>query len=35
MRGWLRVAAADVASDAELGAWVARGVAYAASLPAK
>ena len=30
MRGWLRVAA-----DAELEPWVARGVAYARSLPPK
>ena len=35
MRGWLRVAPEDVRSDAELGEWVARGTAYAASLPAK
>ena len=35
MQGWLRVAPEDVASDADLGAWVARGTAYAASLPAK
>lgn len=35
MRGWLRVAAADVASDAELAEWVERGKAYARSLPAK
>jgi len=35
MRGWLRVAAADVASDAELAGWVERGKAYARSLPAK
>jgi TfoX/Sxy family transcriptional regulator of competence genes len=35
MRGWLRVSAADVASDAELSAWVERGTAYARSLPAK
>src|SRR6188472_2769076 len=35
MRGWLRVAPEDVHSDAELGEWVARGTAYAASLPAK
>ena len=35
MQGWLRVAPEDVASDADLGAWVARGTAYAASLPGK
>ena len=35
MQGWLRVAAPDVATDAALGEWVARGTAYAASLPAK
>jgi hypothetical protein len=35
MQGWLRVTPEDVQSDAELGEWVARGTAYAASLPAK
>jgi TfoX/Sxy family transcriptional regulator of competence genes len=35
MRGWLRVSAEDVASDAELASWVERGTAYARSLPAK
>ena len=35
MKGWLRVAAADVASDEELETWVGRGVSYARSLPAK
>jgi TfoX-like protein len=35
MQGWLRVAPEDVQSEAELGEWVARGTAYAASLPAK
>ncbi|MFL6061006.1 MAG: TfoX/Sxy family protein [Marmoricola sp.] len=35
MDGWLRVDDADVADDEELGAWVARGVSYAGSLPAK
>jgi hypothetical protein len=35
MPGWLRVATGDVASDAALGEWVERGVAYARSLPAK
>ncbi|HET7171626.1 MAG TPA: TfoX/Sxy family protein [Gaiellales bacterium] len=35
MQGWLRVAPEDVETDAQLGDWVARGTAYAASLPAK
>jgi TfoX/Sxy family transcriptional regulator of competence genes len=35
MRGWLRLAPEAIGSDAELGEWVARGAAYAASLPAK
>jgi TfoX/Sxy family transcriptional regulator of competence genes len=35
MRGWVRVAASKVASDAELAGWVERGIAYARSLPAK
>jgi TfoX/Sxy family transcriptional regulator of competence genes len=35
MPGWLRVDSADVAGDAELRAWVERGVAYARSLPPK
>jgi TfoX/Sxy family transcriptional regulator of competence genes len=35
MRGWLRVAAEDVATEAQLAEWVARGKAYARSLPAK
>jgi hypothetical protein len=35
MPGWLRLASDDVASDATLGEWVERGVAYARSLPAK
>jgi TfoX/Sxy family transcriptional regulator of competence genes len=35
MRGWLRVAAADVAADDSLREWVARGASYAGSLPAK
>jgi TfoX/Sxy family transcriptional regulator of competence genes len=33
--GWLRVDTADVATDADLAAWVDRGTAYAASLPPK
>jgi TfoX/Sxy family transcriptional regulator of competence genes len=35
MAGWLRVDTADVATDADLAAWVDRGTAYAASLPPK
>lgn len=35
MRGWLRVDADDVRTDAELARWVERGTAYARSLPAK
>ena len=35
MEGWLRVDAEGVQSDEELQKWVARGVAYARSLPAK
>ncbi|HKN63256.1 MAG TPA: TfoX/Sxy family protein [Gaiellaceae bacterium] len=35
LAGWLRVAAAHVADDATLGAWVERGTAYAGSLPPK
>ena len=35
MAGWVRVAADDVATDAELGPWVERGVAFARSLPPK
>ena len=35
MRGWLRVAAADVETQAQLSAWVDRGASYARSLPAK
>ena len=35
MAGWLRVASADVADDAELATWVGRGVAFAATLPPK
>ena len=35
MRGWLRVAAQDVAGDGELAEWLERGTAYARSLPAK
>jgi hypothetical protein len=35
MRGWLRVASADVATDRELAEWVGRGTSYARSLPPK
>lgn len=35
MSGWLRVDAADLATDEELAAWVERGASYARSLPAK
>jgi TfoX/Sxy family transcriptional regulator of competence genes len=35
MTGWLRLASADVASRDELAGWVARGVAFARSLPPK
>jgi TfoX/Sxy family transcriptional regulator of competence genes len=35
MRGWLRVAATAVDAPDRLEQWVARGVSYARSLPAK
>ena len=35
MSGWLRVDAAAVRTPDQLEAWVARGVTYARSLPAK
>ena len=35
MTGWLRVDAEHVATKRQLAPWVARGVAYARSLPAK
>jgi hypothetical protein len=35
MRGWLRVDSAAVAASSRLEPWVARGVSYARSLPAK
>jgi TfoX/Sxy family transcriptional regulator of competence genes len=35
MRGWLRVAAEDVAAERELAQWVELGTSYARSLPAK
>ena len=35
MRGWLRIEADDVGTDAELSKWVDVGSTYARSLPAK
>ncbi|WP_370325668.1 TfoX/Sxy family protein [Euzebya sp.] len=35
MRGWLEVAAGQVQTDAQLAAWVDRGVALVRSLPPK
>jgi TfoX/Sxy family transcriptional regulator of competence genes len=35
MKGWLRVDSEDVAAKHELAEWVARGIAYARSLPPK
>jgi hypothetical protein len=35
MQGWLRVDTDHVGTKRELAAWVARGVAFARSLPAK
>ncbi len=35
MQGWLRVEAADVATEPALEGWVKRGMTYARSLPAK
>jgi TfoX/Sxy family transcriptional regulator of competence genes len=35
MRGWLRVDGEGVRTKRQLAPWVARGVAYARSLPAK
>ncbi|HET7901133.1 MAG TPA: TfoX/Sxy family protein [Candidatus Nanopelagicales bacterium] len=35
MTGWLRVPAADLATDAQLAAWADRCAAYARSLPPK
>ena len=35
MAGWLRLDGADVRADAQLAAWVERGVAFARSLPPK
>jgi TfoX/Sxy family transcriptional regulator of competence genes len=35
MRNWVLVEAAGVESDAQLSAWIGRGVAFARSLPPK
>ena len=35
MTGWIRVAPQGVEADAELGAWISRGLAFASTLPAK
>lgn len=35
MDGWLRVDAAAVKTDKQLGSWVERGVGYASTLPVK
>jgi hypothetical protein len=35
MKGWIMVGAEGVRADADLAAWVQRGVAYARSLPPK
>jgi hypothetical protein len=35
MQGWLRVAPEGVRTKRQLAPWVARGLAYARSLPAK
>jgi hypothetical protein len=35
MQGWLRVDAEGLKTKAQLERWVARGVAYARSLPGK
>ena len=35
MQGWVRVDAEDVRTERDLAEWVARGTAYARSLPAK
>jgi TfoX/Sxy family transcriptional regulator of competence genes len=35
MKGWILVAPEGLADDAQLDAWVGRGVAYARSLPPK
>jgi TfoX/Sxy family transcriptional regulator of competence genes len=35
MGGWLRLESAELASDDALASWVARGITFAGSLPAK
>jgi TfoX/Sxy family transcriptional regulator of competence genes len=35
MKGWLRVSSAVLQDNAILGSWVARGLGYARTLPAK
>jgi hypothetical protein len=35
MKGWILVAAEGIAGDGELAEWVAQGVGFARSLPAK
>ena len=35
MKGWILVAPEGVAGERDLAAWVARGVEFARSLPAK
>ena len=35
MRGWVLVSHDGIATDAQLDAWIARGVGYAESLPPK
>ncbi len=35
MRGWIVVASEGIVADHDLDAWIAQGVAYAESLPAK
>ena len=35
MTGWLYVASAGIAIDADLSAWIRRGVGFASSLPPK
>jgi hypothetical protein len=35
MRGWILVAADGIGADGALGDWVARGVAFARTLPPK
>jgi TfoX/Sxy family transcriptional regulator of competence genes len=35
LRGWLRIDPADVSTKRQLAAWVARGTAFARSLPPK